>query len=195
MLEDSKSYLEYLVKIKPNTFHLAIFKLDRLDNFCNGIVSDYIDEVINIKEMEYENKYLYSKPKDFQEIESFWKDGMYDNAIIECRNALLYFINNYQEVHDGKRLNIKGENNEEVFKEFLEKVCADYDIEELRRHLNAIIKDFGEIRNDFKGQPNLSLDDKEIETLYKKINARMVIDLSKAVHNLLVVLISERIRK
>lgn len=204
-LESSKNYVEYLEKIKTNTFlYLAIFKLDLLNSICNEIVSDYIDDVMNIKEMEYKNKYLYSEPKDFQKIESLWKDGMYDNAIVGCRNTLLHFIDKYQQVHNGKRLNTeKVENsdkidfskNKEVFEEFLKKVCADYEIEELKKHLDIIIRNFGEIRNDFKGQPNLSLDDKEIETLYKKINTRMVIDLSKIVHNLLVVLVSEKVGK
>jgi len=126
---------------------------------------------------------------------------MYDNAVIECRNTLLYFIDKYQEEHKGKRLNtektessgkIDFSKNKEVFEEFLKKVCADYEIKELKNYLDVIIKKFGEIRNDFKGQPNLSLDDKEIETLYKKINTRMVIDLSKVVHNLLAVLVGER---
>lgn len=126
---------------------------------------------------------------------------MYDNAVVECRNILLYFIDKYQEEHEGKRLNsekrknsdkIDFGKNEDVFEEFLKKVCVDYEIKELKNYLDVIIKKFGEIRNDFKGQPNLSLDDKEIEALYKKINTRMVIDLSKVAHNLLAVLVGER---
>ena len=202
-LESSKDYLDYIKNLRANTFHLTIFKLDCLNGFCNDIVSDYMDDFINIKEMEYENKYLYSKPKDFQEIESLWKDGKYDNSVIECRNSLLYFIDKYQEARNGKRLNtekrknsdkIDFSKNEGVFEEFLEKVCVDYEIKELKKCLEVIIKNFGEIRNDFKGQPNLSLDDKEIEVLYKKINTRMVIDLCKAIHNLLVLLINEKIK-
>lgn len=168
------------------------------------MVDDYLDNFTDIKDTKYENKYLYSEPKDFQEIENLWKDGMYDNAVIECRNILLYFIDKYQEEHEGKRLNaekrknsdkIDFSKNEDVFEEFLKKVCVNYEIKELKNHLNAVIKKFGEIRNDFKGQPNLSLDDKEIETLHKKINTRMVIDLSKVAHNLLAVLVGERIIK
>src|SRR5436190_16988826 len=130
---------------------------------------------------------------------------MHDNALDECRNVLLHFIDKYQEVRDGKRLNaekiknsdrIDFSKNKEVFEDFLLKVCADYEIKELKIYLDKIIGQFGKIRNDFgKGQPNLSLDEKKIEMLYKKLNTRMVIDLSKAIHNLLVVLISEKVRK
>ncbi|CAG8558203.1 331_t:CDS:2 [Ambispora leptoticha] len=142
-LESSKDYLDYMKKLRANTFHLTIFKLDRLNGFCNDIVSDYIDNVVNIKEIEYENKYLYSEPKDFQKIE-----------------------NKYQEVNNGKRLNtekledsekIDFSKNKEVFEEFLIKVCDDYEVKELKKHLDVIIKDFGKIRNDFKGQPNTFL--------------------------------------
>jgi len=128
---------------------------------------------------------------------------MYDNTIDECRNSLLYFIDRYQEEHGGKRLNIKKElnpketkNNRDVFIEFLNGVCTDYEIKELKKYLDLIIDNFGKIRNNFgKGQPGLSLDEKEIEELHKKINTKIVVDLSKTIHNLLVVLVSEKIEK
>src|SRR5689334_7622248 len=41
-LEESKDYLDYMKELRVNTFHLTIFKLDRLNGFCNDIISDYM---------------------------------------------------------------------------------------------------------------------------------------------------------
>ncbi|WNE40623.1 MAG: hypothetical protein mread185_000080 [Mycoplasmataceae bacterium] len=210
ILGESGFFLEYISKLlekkgqKKGRIHIIFDQID-LEDFCSRYFYfkfKYLGYIIDIKEIEYKERYLHSEPKHFKDIEYLWRDEMYDNAIDECRNSLLYFIDKYQEKHKGKRLNfekirdsekIDFKKNVKVFEEFLTSICADYEIKDLRTNLGAIIKKFGEIRNDFKGQPNLSLDDnKKIEILYKKMNSRMVIDLSKAIHNLLVTLASER---
>jgi len=195
--ENLESYLKMLRTRASEKETLLTFQDKGMEDFVTELkkvrtVVDHLDDIENINEIEYKNKHLYLEPKSFQKIEKLWKNETYDDVIYECRKMLLYFVDRYQEENNGKRWNI--DKNKHVLEEFISQISADYEIKGLSEYLKTIIKQFGELRNNFgKGEPGLSLDEKkEIEILYKKINTRMIIDLSRTIHNLLKVLVNEK---
>lgn len=201
IIEKNESWLEYLLYLvnygKENNCRV-IFDPVELNEFCLEyfyLDLKYLSYIIDIKKIEYRDRYLYSEPKRLQDIENSWRNEKYDEVIDECRNSLLTFVDRYRKEHDPRGLNVKKDEKPKLFKEFFKEVCDDYKIEGLTNYLDEIFKILKTTRNLFgKGQPGASLDEKKVQIINKKVNTRMLIDFTKAVHNLLVLLISERKR-
>lgn len=74
IIEESNDCFSYLLKLfETGHRHFESTGLEWFSFkfiFNSSMVDDYLDNFTDIKDTKYENKYLYSEPKDFQEIEN-----------------------------------------------------------------------------------------------------------------------------
>ena len=184
VIESSNNYFEYIKKLKRIPL-LTLFKLDDLNSFCADIM---IVGIMNIKTNGLSLYFDEEEEKDFGEIEKEWWEKNYNRVFYDCRALLVKHVSKYL----GREIKDTGNDVEK----FLQKIISEQGFPKLLENsLNEIINQFRIMRNMLGKEEGETKENKEwlrsfepLEEKKKKISTRVIIDLLKTVHNILIIL-------
>ncbi|CAG8584042.1 10265_t:CDS:1 [Paraglomus occultum] len=191
---DSNNYLECLDKLRNNAE--TFWSLNELRRFCTKEVFLnflYIEAIIDIKQIKYETQYIdIEELNNFRNIDNYWFHNQHEDAYTSCRALFLSVV--------VKRLNKEIIDPKNDVPEYIRKITEKYKIDGLTENLLSALQAITNIRHRFgKKEPPRSKEDvvflKNLENaqqIDKKVCTRLEIDLLKALHNLTMVLETEK---